>query len=133
MRKLYKHKVYDTSTSERICQTPFGYLYRKNSTLSFYLVSRNELNITPLKWIEAEQLIRNHGTRKQYEQLFRPMRYHDPVKAKKRISVNISQDDYSMLRILAGHRGMSIGRYLHATVAERYKALEHRMKESQGN
>lgn len=128
MRKIYKHKVYDTSTSELICQTPVGYLYRKNSSLSFYLVSRNQLNITPLTWIEAEELIYKHGTQRKYAELFQPMRCSNPMKAKQRIAVNISQDDYSILRILAGHRGMSIGGYIHATVGERYKALEHKRK-----
>lgn len=127
MRKVIRNKVYDTVTSERICQTPQGYLYRKNSTLSFYIVSRKG-DITPIKWNEAESLIHRYGTQEQYTKLFQPERYSDKTRAKQRITISISRDDYSVLRILAGNRGLSIGRYIHATVSERYKALEHRRK-----
>ena len=128
MRKVYKHKVYDTSTAEHLCNTPHGNLYRKNSTLSFFLVSRNGIVITPVSWVQAEKLIMEYGTREQYNQLFRPEIYSNRERAKERITVSMNRNDYSMLRILAGHRDMSIGQYIHATVDERYRALEHRRK-----
>ena len=124
MRKVYKNKVYDTSTSEFICHTPQGALYRKSSTLKFYLVSRNEQNVTPISWKEAESLIWEYGTRMQYDKLFRPESYTDKLRAQERITVPMTRNDYSMLRILAGNCDQNIREYLHEIIRDRYKAFD---------
>ena len=133
MRKYRKHKVYDTSTSEYLCPTPFGNLYRKNSSLSFFLVSRNEQVITPTSWNEAEQLVQEYGTKMQFDKIFRPESVTNKAKAKERITTAMSREDYSKLRILSGRRGVSIGQYIHLTINERFRQSEFRKSKQQIN
>lgn len=128
MRKYYKRKVYDTETSEYICNTPDGKLYRKNSTIKFFIwhLKGSQFEPIPISWKQAEELIKQYGTRKQYDELFTPLSCYDPRKAKKRTTVAISMDDYSKLRIASGRRNVSIGEYLHLFINERYRQSEYR-------
>ena len=122
MRKIIKHKVFDTETAEFICRTPQGALYKKPATISFFLCASvgADTTFTPLSWREAERLIHDYGTRDIYN------RYFTVSNGKRMVNQRLSESDYSKLRILAGRHGMSIGQYLHTFINQRYKASAFR-------
>ena len=122
MRKIIKHKVFDTSTADFICNTPQGILYKKRATISFFLCATvgADTTFTPITWREAERLVHDYGTQELYQ------RYFTVNTGSRMVNQRLSESDYSKLRILAGRRGMSIGQYLHTFINQRYKASAFR-------
>lgn len=118
MRKIYKNKIYDTSTSEVICKVnQWQTLYRKNSTIDFYLMS-NSGQVQPLKWQQARELTRQYAPSYLYRKYFLPER------SKARASIDTDKETYSMLRIMAGANGMPVKKFHKKLIRDRYKAYE---------
>jgi len=120
--KVIKGKRYNPDKSVLLCQTPYGYLYQKKGAHSFYLASRNRLNYEPVTYQRAEELIKVHGTWKQHQELF------TVSTSKKRTSIDLTQEDYSILKMLSGIKGMSTRGYLHSIIRDRYKAHQRKSK-----
>ena len=116
MRKIIKNKVYDTDKSERICHVPGNQneaktLYKKKGTISFFTVVDRWNIVQPVTWNEAKEMIRQYGTREQYNKYFT---FHNPYGVplkKQRTNMDMDKETYAIIRTLAGEHGMSVKGY----------------------
>lgn len=62
-------RIYDSEKSKEICNTPHGVLFRKRSG-EFWLYNKSKAEVKPMSWVEANDLIKQYGTREQYLDIF---------------------------------------------------------------
>lgn len=134
MRKVIKNKVYDTDKSERVCKIPGNMneaktLYKKKGANSFFTVIDRWGIVQPLKWSEARELIRQHGTRDQYCKYFALYNAYGTPLRKQRTNLDMDKETYAMLRILAGEHSSSIKGYMKRMIHDRYRAYEKRERQ----
>ena len=63
-------KVFDTDKSVFICHSPQGDLYKKKTVNEYFTWKRGEDKPVIVSWAEANNLVRNYGTREQHLELF---------------------------------------------------------------
>ena len=130
MNVTIKGRRYNTEVSERLCPVPSitpnrqCYLYRKHNSNAFFLADSE--NVRPVAWNEAESLIKQYGTREQFLEYF-----VTESKPNARTSIDLTQEDYAILRNLAGSTGQSTRGYLHRMIHDRMKAKERRTRKAQ--
>ena len=70
MRKRIGNKIYDTDTSQFVCHTPQGDLYKKRSSLEFFVWKTGDRDPVTVSWPDANNLVKTYGTREQYIAMF---------------------------------------------------------------
>ena len=126
MKKKINGHIYNTETAELVCKTPthYGTLYRKYHSNSYFLLSNNGENITPIEWRQAKDLAHQYAPRYLYLDLFTSRCVQDG-----RTNTDIDKRDKRMLGVIAGLRNISIRELIHQMTYKEYRKLDRHLTE----
>lgn len=110
MRKRIGTKLFDTETSDFICKSDLGKIYRKKAGLGEYFAHNEQKNaIIPLEYSVAKDIVKEND-RDQYEKLFSLRDKDNSVK--KIITISVTDAEKMKMRRQSAQRKMSMSEYV---------------------
>ena len=110
MKKRIGTKLYDTDTSELVCEYDMGKVYRKKTGDGEFFVHNEQTGIIiALEYDTAKEIIKENAPQDVFDSLF-SLRGKDTVK--KIIAISISDYDKLRLRRASAKRKMSMSEYI---------------------
>ena len=107
MKKRIGTKLFDTDTSDLVCESALGQIFRKKTGLGEYFSCKDGM-IIPLEYETAKDIIKACDPA-AYDRLF-VLRGKDTVK--KILAISISDYDKLRLRRMSAKRKMSMSEYI---------------------
>lgn len=110
MRKRIGTKLFDTETSDFICESDLGKIFRKKAGLGEYFAyNEQKQSIIPLEYATAKDLVKEND-KEQYDKLFSLRDKDDSIK--KIITICITEAEKMKLRRQSAQRKMSMSEYI---------------------
>ena len=110
MKKRIGTKLFDTETSDFVCESDLGKIFRKKAGLGEYFAYNEQKQIIiPLEYDTAKDLVKAND-KEQYDKLFSLRDKDDTVK--KIITISITDSEKMRLRRQSAQRKMSMSEYI---------------------